>query len=84
MNEELRIELAEQAEEYASKEYSSRKMGYDRDYYFEKKFAELIIQECIKAVDETPLGYGDYRDQILESMRNSCAKSIKNHFEVEE
>jgi hypothetical protein len=50
---------------------------------WEAKFAELIIQECIKAVDETPLGYGDYRDQILESMRNSCAKSIKNHFGVD-
>jgi hypothetical protein len=84
MNEELRIELADQAKEYASKAYSSRKMGHSKDYYFETKFAQLIIQECIKAIDKTPLGYGDYRDQILESMLNSCAKSIKNHFEVEE
>ena len=50
---------------------------------FCKKFAELILAECIKVVDDTPLGYGDYRDQILESMRNRCSVSIKNHFGVE-
>lgn len=48
-----------------------------------KKFAELIVADCILAVERTPLGYGDYRDQILESMRNSCARSIKEHFGVE-
>ena len=49
-----------------------------------RKFAELILADCIKAVEETPLGYGDYRDQILESMRNSCVGSIKYHFGVGE
>jgi hypothetical protein len=53
MNEELLIELAKQAEEYASKEYSSRKMGYDRYYYFKKKFAELIVQECANVADHS-------------------------------
>ena len=47
-----------------------------------EEFAELILTDCIKVVDETPLGYGDYRDQILESMRNSCVESIKYRFGV--
>ena len=57
-------------------EFGSRQLN-------EVKFAELILAECIKVVDDTPLGYGDYRDQILESMRNRCSVSIKNHFGVE-
>jgi len=54
MNEELLIELAKQAGEYASKEYSSREMGYEGYYYyFKKKFAELIVQECAKIADHS-------------------------------
>jgi hypothetical protein len=49
-----------------------------------ERFAELIVNQCIKAVEDTPLGYGDYRDQILQSMRNSCVESIKYEFGVEE
>lgn len=50
MNERL-LEFAEQAEEYASIEYKKRKTGYDRQYFFETKFAELIIIECANIVD---------------------------------
>ncbi len=50
----------------------------------EEKFAELLMQECIKAVEDTPLGYGDYRDQILRSMRDSCVESIKYEFGLQE
>ena len=44
------------------------------------KFAELIVSECVKIIDETPLGYGDYRDQILKSMRDHCVERVKDHF----
>lgn len=47
-----------------------------------EKFAQLIIQECVNAVNDTPLFYGDYRNQIEESMRNACAWSIKDKFGV--
>jgi hypothetical protein len=60
--------------------------GSDREYIGDfdwRQFAELIVVDCIKVVDETPLGYGDYRDQILESMRNSSVESIRYHFGVE-
>lgn len=46
--------------------------------------AELIVRECISAVDSTPLGYSDYRDQIEEAMRNACSQAIRNTFGVEE
>jgi len=61
---ELLLELAEQAEEYASKEYSSRKMGYDRDYYFEKKFAELIVRECARIGELKEQDHEDYDPDI--------------------
>lgn len=47
------------------------------------KFAELIVRECLTVVDSTPLGYGDYRDQILRSMRDFCVVRLKEHFGVE-
>lgn len=46
-----------------------------------EKFADLIIQECVKFVEETPLGYKDYRSQIEEAMRNDCANAVKRQFE---
>ncbi len=49
-----------------------------------EKFAELVVSKCIKAVEDTPLGYGDYRDQILLSMRDSCVESIKYEFGLQE
>lgn len=60
--------------------------GFDRAAInqAEKRFAELIVQECVKSVQETPAGYQDYRSQIEEAMRDYCASSIKEHFGVEE
>lgn len=74
MNERL-LELAEQAEEYASKEYSSRKMGYDRDYYFEKKFAELIVRDCAQFVEDK---FDFVGDEIV------VKEKMLEHFGVEE
>jgi len=44
------------------------------------KFAELIVRECMEVVDSTPLGYGDYRDQIEKGMRNASVNGLKQHF----
>ena len=49
-----------------------------------EKFAELIIQECITVVSETPLGYRDYRNQIEEGMLSACVDSLKEHFKINE
>ena len=66
-------------------------LGYDPErgdihgYTFEqmRQFADLIVQECVMVVDSTPLGYGDYRDQIEKSMRNICVDRLNAHFGVE-
>ena len=82
MNERIK-ELAEQA-------------GYTKDMFGIghwdmpecKKFAELIVAECVGIVDKiVPPGYNDYpdyRDQIEKSFRRECAIGIKKHFGVKE
>ena len=78
MNERM-LELALQAG--LAKEH-----GADREYIGDfdwRQFADLIVQECVMVVDSTPLGYGDYRDQIEKSMRNICVDRLNAHFGVE-
>ena len=48
-----------------------------------KKFAELIIQECIGIVQNVPPGYKDYRDQIEDAFRADAIQEIKYHFGIE-
>ncbi len=79
MNERI-LELAKKAG--LKKEHCS-----DREYIgdFEwREFGELLIRECVKIIDDTPLGYGDYRDQILKSMRDHCVERVKYHFGVDQ
>lgn len=52
----------------------------DGTHFDQELFAQLIIQECVNSVNDTPLFYRDYRDQIEESMRSACAWSIKERF----
>lgn len=59
----------------------SKDSQFRTDDVFER-FAHLIIQECVKSVNDTPFMYRDYRNQIEESMRNACAWSIKDKFGV--
>lgn len=49
---------------------------------FLKKFAELIVRECIGIIETVEPGYGDYRDQIEDAFRSACKKEIKEYFEV--
>lgn len=88
MNERIK-ELKYQAEALAYEEHKTNCIKNGRDPSMShanalnmtfEKFAELLIERCVKAVENTPLGYGDYRDQILESMRDSCVESIKHEF----
>lgn len=55
MNERIR-ELAEQAENYAHEQNDKFGLSYKREY--DKKFAELIVQECAKFLEENS-GYDD-------------------------
>ena len=56
MNERIR-QLAKQAEEYADIEYNAS----DLDWYElkEKKFAELIVQECINKIETYHIPVGN-------------------------
>jgi hypothetical protein len=49
-----------------------------------EEFAELIVRECNRAVLEVPCYYKDYRSQIEEAVINDCARSVLEHFGVEE
>jgi hypothetical protein len=47
---------------------------------YDRVFAELIIEECIKQINQVPNGYKDYRNQIEDSMRDACVEALKEHF----
>ena len=49
-----------------------------------KKFAGLIVKECIGIVENSPSSYGDYRDQISNSTREACVEKMKQQFEIVE
>ena len=87
MNERIK-QLAKQAEEYADIEYNAS----DLDWYElkEKKFAELIVRECVDVIrKEVSLKYKD-GGETEEFMGGHYASSvlarvkIKHHFGVEE
>ena len=48
-----------------------------------EKFAELIVRECIDTINGVPNGYGDYRNQIEDAMREACVDAVKQKFGVE-
>jgi hypothetical protein len=49
-----------------------------------KKFAELIVRECTKVVENLSPGYDDYRNQIEDAFRRDCVEQMKQQFGVEE
>jgi hypothetical protein len=77
MNERIQ-ELAVQAKEYARSHVADcRRFGYYMEYNeyelrFEKKFAELIVKECVGIADE------------YDGVGSTIVNRIKEHFGVEE
>jgi len=84
MNERT-IDLYKQATEFA---YNSIGKEHSNTAYFQGtiagKFAELIVQECTKVVENLSPGYDDYRNQIEDAFRRDCVEQMKQHFGVEE
>lgn len=64
----------------AGTDVSGKWMGIDNA----KKFAELVVQECVGIVEGMEPGYKDYRDQIEDAFRRDCVAEIKQYFGVEE
>ena len=79
MNERI-LELAIQAREYAETKPDIYQVAYD------KKFAELIVRECIKVI-ETNHPEFDCKESadnlIRRAGRMDAMDEISNHFEVE-
>lgn len=84
MNERIK-ELAEQAKEYARNHVADcRTYGYymehnEYELQFEKKFAELIMKECIRV----PYDMWD-KSELNADIAVKIDHSIKYHFGVEE
>ena len=76
MNERIG-KLVEQAEEWVCKNYPDA-MDDNDEFHAQtmKKFAELIIQECINIINQ-PNGVGD--DDVIR-----ISNDVKEHFGVEE
>jgi hypothetical protein len=73
MNERIR-ELAEQAQQYA--EYVTPQ-GLECFDTFKEKFADLIVEECVRYFNE------DYVRDFDVLWRDDLSKGIKEHFGVE-
>ena len=90
MNERIKA-LAEQAGEYAAQNATGDwEVGPDYQDLFNKKFAELIVKECVDVIrKEVSLKYKD-GGETEEFMGGHYASSmlarvkIKNHFGVKE
>ena len=80
MNERIQ-ELAYEAEDYAD---SIVDQGGEFHPAYTKKFAELIVRECIETFMGVPPSYKDYRSQIEEAMRDYCVSVVKQHFGINE
>lgn len=82
MNERIQ-ELAEQAENYAAEQNDKFGVSYKKEY--NKKFAELLISECIKEIE---FQYGGGSDQPMDNEWDraiECVSSmVKYRFGVEE
>ena len=76
MNERIR-KLAEQASHQSPDGYPVT-IPYSKD--FAEKFAELIVRECVGAVESLSPGYSDYRNQIEDAFRRDCVEEIKYRF----
>ena len=56
--------------------------GVDYNNFDPKKFAELIIQECIEAVENTPThcAYTTFQLGIVECTIDKSVETLYNHF----
>lgn len=89
MNERIK-ELAEQARSWAEVSYKNQNdqftshwdtpIGYTPSQFFEQKFAELLVRECIDILPEKVKIDDLYDGKILVQ----CGMAIKQHFGVEE
>ena len=83
MNERI-ADLMEQAFDHCKKYDDEGKTGLVKTTEAFHAFAEMIVKDCVKVIDDTQPWYKDYRDQIQKGMRDYCSDRVKDHFGVEE
>ena len=64
--------LAWEAHHWADKKYETDKSGYDREYWFAQRLAQLVVEECLSVVAQSQFKEGYY-----------VALVLRNHFEME-
>lgn len=76
------VKLAKQADVWCDFEHT----GSDfYDLFWEEKFAELIVRECMELCRKQSLHYADINNQgSASSAADVCRIIIKQHFGVEE
>lgn len=73
-------ELKIQAYKWASENAPT----HEYENYADQKFSELIIEEVIQIIKNTPNGYRDYRNQIEDDFREHCIVLLKDKFGVDQ
>jgi len=83
--------ISEQARQYANENHPGSFVKYDPEWFalYNKKFAELIVRECADIINHRADTCSDWLDSVKanEAVREGqreCAKTIKEHFGVEE
>jgi hypothetical protein len=79
MKERIKL-LIEQAQDWAD---AHAPYASEEQEYFAKKFAELIIQECLLAL-EPDLYESDIEYKVDQAFYKKCERIIKKHFGVDE
>jgi hypothetical protein len=90
MNERIK-ELAEYAWEFTTEQTDgwineSGKVNWDFLHAYDKKFAELIVRECLTAIDKTDTThiYTSFDQSMVMGTIEKSKKAIKEHFGVKE
>jgi hypothetical protein len=89
MNERIK-ELYNQADKFAKENRTQTISGPGNNYFelFHEKFAELIVRECAKLIDnKVTITAAETYDEVFVAKydtRELSAKQIKEHFGVEE
>ena len=85
MNKRIK-ELAEQTDKWASEEYHQlflENINPDRQELFNKKFAELIVRECITVIENEMPEFNckeEFDNLIRKDGRLDAIDEIKDHF----
>ena len=81
MNERIK-ELVGRAEAYAYEHEEHWHDGPDWQELFNKKFAELIIDECLKAIDRTNTHHvhTTFDQGLVTHTINQSKQAVKDHF----